>query len=115
MTAKIQFIRGLDEKSLPDVSLTCSRDGSTGTAKFQFKNPNILNKNTSKKGEITGMYLIYKEDILETCDVRIKFKNGKPQSVESIYIIKNYRTWERFRRFMKHYGEIYGLVFSKSN
>ena len=42
MEANIQFIQGLDEKVLPDVRLTRSRDGSTGTATFRFKNPNIL-------------------------------------------------------------------------
>ena len=47
MEAKIQFIRGLDEKVLPDVRLTRSRDGSTGTATFRFKNPNILDKSMS--------------------------------------------------------------------
>ena len=36
MEAKIQFIKGLDEKVLPDVRLTRSRDGSTGTATFRF-------------------------------------------------------------------------------
>ena len=45
MEAKIQFIKGLNEKVLPDVRLTRSRDGSTGTATFLFKNPNILDKN----------------------------------------------------------------------
>ena len=49
MLAKIQFIKGLNEKVLPDVLLTRSRDGSTGTATFRFKNPNILNKSTAKK------------------------------------------------------------------
>ena len=44
MEPKIQFIKGLDEKVLPDVRITRSRDGSTGTATFKFKNPNILNK-----------------------------------------------------------------------
>ena len=53
MKAKIQFIKYIDEKVLPDVRLTRSRNGSTGTATFKFKNPNILNKNTAKKGEIT--------------------------------------------------------------
>ena len=41
MEAKIQFIKGLNEKVLPDVRLTRSRDGSTGTATFVFRNPNI--------------------------------------------------------------------------
>jgi photosystem II protein len=55
MNAKIQFIKGLDEKVLPDIRLTRSR-WSTGTATFRFTNPNILDKNTAKEGEITGMY-----------------------------------------------------------
>mgnify|MGYP000037952720 CR=1 FL=1 len=44
MTAHIQFIKGIDEKVLPDIRLTRSRDGSTGTATFRFKNANILDK-----------------------------------------------------------------------
>ena len=51
METKIQFIKGLDEKVLPDVRLTRSRDGSTGTATFRFKNPNILDKSTAKQAE----------------------------------------------------------------
>jgi photosystem II protein len=49
MEAKIQFIKGLNEKVLPDVRLTRSRDGSTGTATFRFKNPNILDKKHSQR------------------------------------------------------------------
>ena len=64
MVTTIQFIKGLDEKVLPDVRLTRSRDGSTGTATFRFKNPNILDKSTAKEGEITGMYLIDSEGTL---------------------------------------------------
>ena len=40
------LFKGLDEKVLPDVRLTRSRDGSTGTATFRFKEPNILDKST---------------------------------------------------------------------
>lgn len=115
MEAKIQFIQGLDEKVLPDVRLTRSRDGSTGTARFRFKNPNILDKNTSKNGEITGMYLIDKEGVLETRDVNAKFINGKPEVVESIYIMKNTESWDRFMRFMERYGQTNGLIFTKAN
>lgn len=114
MEAKIQFIKGLDEKVLPDIRLTRSRDGSTGTATFQFKNPTILDKSTVKEGEITGMYLIDKEGILETRDVNARFVNGKPQAIESVYIMKNPETWDRFMRFMERYGESNGLVFTKA-
>jgi photosystem II protein len=114
MEAKIQFIKDLDEKVLPDVRLTRSRDGSTGTATFRFKNPNILDKNTARKGEITGMYLIDEEGILETRDVNAQFINGKPRAIESIYVMKSPEAWDRFMRFMKRYREITGLVFTKA-
>jgi photosystem II 13kDa protein len=115
MEAKIQFIKGLDEKVLPDVRLTRSRDGSTGTATFQFKNPNILDKNTIKEGEITGMYLIDKEGILETRDINARFINGKPEAIESIYIMKSPEDWDRFIRFMERYGKTHGLIFTQAN
>ncbi len=115
MEAKIQFIKGLNEKVLPDVRLTRSRDGSTGTATFRFKNPNILDKSTAKKGEITGMYLIDVEGILETRDVNVKFIKGKPEAIDAIYIMKNPESWNRFMRFMERYGDTNGLVFTKAN
>jgi photosystem II protein len=49
MEAKIQFIKGLDEKILPDVRLTRSRDGSTGTATFRFKNPIFFRQKYSQR------------------------------------------------------------------
>ena len=115
MKATIQFIKGLNEKVLPDVRLTRSRDGSTGTATFRFKNPNILDKSTVRKGEITGMYLVDKEGILETRDINAKFINGKPEAIESIYIMKNSEAWDRFMRFMERYGKTNGLVFTKAS
>jgi len=115
MTAKIQFIKGLTETVLPDVRLTRSRDGSTGTATFRFKSPNILDKSTVKEGEITGMFLVDEEGTLETKDVNAKFVNGKPEAIESVYIMKSPEAWDRFMRFMERYGESNGLVFTKAN
>ena len=40
--AVIQFIQGVNEDVIPDVRLTRSRDGSTGTATFRFANPQVL-------------------------------------------------------------------------
>lgn len=114
MDAKIQFIRGINENVLPDVRLTRSRDGSTGTATFRFKKPNILDKSTALNGEITGMYLIDEEGVLETRDVSARFIKGKPEGVEAIYIMKNTDAWKRFMRFMERYGKTHGLVFTKA-
>jgi len=115
MKAHIQFILGFDEKALPAVRLTRSRDGSTGTATFRFTNPNILDKKIVKKGEITGMYLIDNEGILETRDLKAIFINGRPIGVESIYIMKSPESWNRFMRFMDRYGKTNGLVFTRAH
>ncbi len=114
MIAQIQFIKGIDEKVLPNVRLTRSRDGSTGTATFFFNKANVIDKSLSLKGEITGMYMIDEEGILETRDVSAKFVNGKPEAVESIYIMKNSDAWNRFMRFMERYSKHNGLVFTKA-
>lgn len=114
MEAKIQFIRGIDELNIPQVQLTRSQDGSTGTATFLFENSSILEKRTSKEGEITGMYLIDSEGVLMTKDVNARFINGKPTSIEALYIMKSPATWDRFMRFMERYAKENGLTFSKS-
>ena len=56
--AKIEFIRGLEEKVVPDVKLTRARDGSSGTATFKFANPNVFDASTTAQGDITGMFLM---------------------------------------------------------
>lgn len=113
MITKLQFIRGITENIRPDVRLTRSRDGSTGTARFIFKNPTILNNITAKDGEITGMYLIDEEGILETRDISAQFINGKLEIIEVIYIMKTHEAWNRFMRFMYQYGKNNNLIFTK--
>nr|YP_009402699.1 photosystem II protein W [Compsopogon caeruleus]ARX96053.1 photosystem II protein W [Compsopogon caeruleus] len=115
LMATIQFIPGLDEEVIPDVRLTRSRDGSTGTATFRFANPKILDINTTKNGEITGMYLIDEEGELVTRDVSARFINGKPQAIEAVYVIKNPEDWDRFMRFMERYANNNNLTFTKAN
>jgi photosystem II protein len=111
--AALQFIKGMDEITIPRVQLTRSRDGSTGTATFFFENPSIFEKSTEKEGEITGLYLIDEEGILATKDVNAHFINGKPISIEAVYIMKNPEAWDRFMRFMERYSEENGLSFIK--
>lgn len=63
----IEFIRGLKETSVPDVKLTRSRDGSSGTAIFYFENPDVFEmQSDGKGGDITGMYLSDEEGTLQT-------------------------------------------------
>ena len=112
--AEIQFVRGLTEKVVPDVKLTRARDGSSGVAKFQFISPNVFDASTAAQGEITGMFMIDEEGEISTTDVNAKFANGKPQAIESTFVMKSPDEWDRFMRFMERYGEANGLGFSKA-
>lgn len=113
--AVIQFIQGINEDVVPDVRLTRSRDGSTGTATFRFSNPRVLENTTSPQGTITGMYLLDEEGQIVTRDVNARFVNGKPQGIEAVHIMQSKESWDRFMRFMERYSQDNGLTFTKSN
>ena len=55
--ASLQFVKGVEEPSVPDVKLTRSKDGSSGTATFVFDQPSIFEA-SSELGDITGGLLI---------------------------------------------------------
>jgi photosystem II protein len=107
----IQFVRGLEEKCIPNVKLTRAKDGSSGIATFLFDNPNVFDASTSAEGEVTGMFMVDDEGELSTTDVNARFSNGKPQSIESTYVMTSPEQWDRFMRFMESYGESNGLGF----
>uniref|UniRef100_A0A7S0N7V3 Photosystem II reaction center Psb28 protein n=1 Tax=Pyramimonas obovata TaxID=1411642 RepID=A0A7S0N7V3_9CHLO len=106
----MQFVKGVDEEVVPEVKLTRSRTGSTGTATFIFKNPAVFDA-TGEFGEITGLYLVDEEGELSTVDVQAKFLNGKPDRIEARYVMKSTYEWERFMRYMERYAEDNGLGF----
>jgi photosystem II protein len=108
--ARIQFARGVDEQVVPDVRLTRAKDGSTGKATFYFDKPQAL----SNTDEVTGMYLIDEEGEIVTREVKARFVNGQPESIEAIYLMRSPEEWERFIRFMDRYAEENGLGFAKS-
>ncbi|EJK65399.1 hypothetical protein THAOC_13743, partial [Thalassiosira oceanica] len=112
--AEIQFVRGLEEKVIPDIKLSRARDGSSGIATFNFANPNVFDASTASEGEITGMFLADGEGEMSTTDVNARFMNGKPQSIEATLVLKSPGEWDRFMRFMEKYGEANGLGFVKS-
>ena len=99
--AYIEFIIGVPEPCVPDVSLTRSRDGSTGVATFTFDNPSFLSAASEALGETTGMYLKDSEGTLKTSEVTATFTNGKPRIVKGIVVLKSTDEWDRFMRFME--------------
>nr|YP_010619171.1 photosystem II protein W [Pterosiphonia complanata]WAX03184.1 photosystem II protein W [Pterosiphonia complanata] len=112
--AVIQFIQGIDENGIPNIKLTRSRDGSTGTATFRFNQPDIIQPEMQEKGEIKGMFLKDEEGEIITTNVNAKFINGKPQGIECTYVIKSPLEWDRFMRFMERYANNNNLSFTKA-
>ena len=106
--AEIQFARGVTEDIVPDVRVTRSKTGNTGTATFYFEDPNILSKESSD--EITGMYLVDDEGEIFSKEVKGKFINGEARAIEAVLIMKSADEFERFVRFMNKYAEQHGLA-----
>ncbi|NJR18458.1 MAG: photosystem II reaction center protein Psb28 [Calothrix sp. CSU_2_0] len=110
--AHIQFSKGITEEITPDVRLTRSRSGQSGTATFIFQNPKALDSTSTE--EITGMYLIDEEGEIVTREVKGRFVNGKADALEALLIMKSEEEWDRFMRFMERYAEENGLEFGKA-
>lgn len=112
--SRIEFIRGIEEPTIPDVRLTRSRDGASGTATFVFENPSIFEA-SGELGDITGLFMEDDEGLLTTVDVQAKFINGKPSKIEAKYVMRSAFEWDRFMRFMERYAEDKGLGFAKKS
>jgi len=113
-SAYIEFIIGVPEPCVPDVSLTRSKDGTTGVATFTFDNPSFLMAASEALGDTTGMYLKDSEGTLKTSEVTATFTNGKPRIVKAVVVMQGAEEWDRFMRFMERYAESNGLGFSKA-
>ncbi|GFR42406.1 hypothetical protein Agub_g3306 [Astrephomene gubernaculifera] len=111
--ATLQFIRGVNEPTVPEVRLTRSRTGANGTATFIFENPSVFQA-SGEMGDITGLFLVDDEGTLSTTDVKAKFINGKPQAIEAKLNMRSQFEWDRFLRFMDRYAEDNGLGFEKN-
>ncbi|MGB5632398.1 MAG: photosystem II reaction center protein Psb28 [Waterburya sp.] len=105
--AEIQFAKGVTEEIIPDVKVTRSKTGNTGTATFYFKDPKILSKESSD--EITGMYLVDDEGEIFSREVKGKFINGEARAIEAVLVMKSVDEFERFVRFMNKYAEQHDL------
>ena len=120
----IQFVRGIDEKVLPTVSVTRSLNSRTGvtqevfftgTATFWFKRASSLKVDLNKEQLITGMFLIDEEGAISTTDVSAKFHKGRPVGITAVVVLSNPAEWHRFMRFMKRYSTEHGLQFTSAD
>ena len=52
--ARLEFVKGMEEPTIPEVKLTRSRTGASGTALFIFDQPSIFQAG-GEMGDITGI------------------------------------------------------------
>ena len=111
----IQFFNGVDEKVIPEIRLTKSKDGQTGQAYFRFENPEALLSDNFK--EIQGMYLLDEEGQITTREINIAVskKNGKYTAIEAVYCWRSQRAFNRFMRFANRYAKKNGLAYEANS
>ena len=92
----IQFFNGVDEKVIPQIRLTKSKDGHAGQAFFRFDNPEALLSDNFK--DIQGMYLIDEEGQITTREINIAVSknNGKYTAIEAVYTWRSEIDFNRF-------------------
>ena len=93
-TATIQFFKGLNEGTIPEIRLTRSKDGKTGRAFFIFEKPEALNYENFK--EIKGMFLLDEEGQITTRDVNLTVSNGKYSSPTHILDYSSHTNFHAF-------------------
>ena len=111
----IQFFNGVDEKVIPEIRLTKSKDGQAGQALFRFNSPDALLSDNFE--EIQGMYLIDEEGKITIREINIAVSkiNGKYTAIEAIYCWRSQRDFNRFMRFANRYAKQNGLAYESNN
>ena len=115
MDVAIQFFAGINEKIIPEIILTKSKDGQAGQAFFRFDNPEALLSDNFK--DIQGMYLLDEEGLITTREINIAVskKNGKYTAIEAVYCWRSERDFNRFMRFANRYAKQNGLAYEANN
>lgn len=111
---QIQFIHGIIEKTIPEILLTRSHTGKTGTATFRFYQPDIFNFEWQQNFEISGMYILDKDLKIKTRYLKIYFKEGKPDTLEAIYISRDLNEWNQLIKLLNRFSEQNNLTFIKA-
>lgn len=113
MTVNIQFLKGINETTLPTIFLTRSTNGQTGTATFFFKNPTLFSHYNAFSGKIDYMYLIWENNEIKTNNIKIHFYKGYPFLIESLFIFTSNQEWFKFFSFMNYYSKETGLFYDE--
>ena len=98
----IQFVKGKDEKVLPEIRLFRSPDGKKGQAIYKFHKPTTIT--LENLNSIQKMYLIDEEGELSTRKIDLSIADNEITEVKSTYNWHSEKEFERFMRFAKRYA-----------
>ena len=98
----IQFIKGNNEKDLPEIRLFRNLDGKKGKAVYKFNKPTSITLENYKS--IQKMYLIDEEGELSTRKIDLSISDDKTMEVKSTYNWSSEQEFERFMRFAERYA-----------
>ena len=112
METQIEFFENIIEPIIPLIKLTKSRNGKTGTATFLFIKPTVFKFFEDQNVSLNEMSLVWGKEKIQTKEINIQFKEGKPFIIQSLFIFKNSNEWYRFLSFMNLYSKERGLLFS---
>ena len=98
----IQFLKGKDEKDLPEIRLFRNIDGKKGQAIYKFYEPKTITLENFSL--IQRMYLIDEEGEISTREIDISISDKNIMEVKSTYSWNSEKEFERFMRFAKRHA-----------
>nr|AYO28228.1 photosystem II protein W [Synura sphagnicola] len=109
---ELRFYPNLIKFKPPLIRLTKSLNGETGTAtliffQFQF----LIELKKDYESCLKSLTFISDKKSVETTDISVFFRNGKPFFIKVILILKNPTEWFYFLYFMNSYAKQNELSF----
>ena len=98
----IQFIKGENERDLPEIRLFRNLDRKKGQAVYKFYQPTTITPENFNS--IQKMYLIDEEGELSTRKIDVSISEKNIMEVNSTYNWNSEKEFERFMRFAQRYA-----------
>jgi len=98
----IQFIKGMDEKDIPEIRLFRNLDGKKGHVIYKFSAPKTIT--IENLHSIQKMYLIDKEGEISTRKIDVSISENNIKEIKSTYNWKSENEFDRFMRFAQRYA-----------
>ncbi len=101
----IQFVKGRNEKDLPEIRLFRNQDRKRGQAIYKFSKPTTITLQNLQS--IEKMYLLDEEGELSTRRIDLSITYNNIIEVKSEYNWNSEKEFERYMRFAERYANSY--------